>query len=310
MNKHKSAYSFLNRRFQSFVFNSGQKMARRAFDFINQGVWTYYYIRRCQRYLLANFENNRFVAPRVLIQEKLSVSKFFRNTSFLFTDMYKSMTLDTDCLDPDNNIVVNDLTNTNTILLRKAVTASIKAECIRKVDLKRTFLDIDAFYKFSPENVQDFCSSPNRAQTVIETKLRSLTDALRKSDDIVTNMFEDLSRTPNSVTKPLPFSYGVALENTRKTLLQEFQSRINAQVLNQLCPKPDASSQLDIITQSRPTRPSGSQTTPLARISTTTTTTATTTTTTTTTTATTAPTTTTTGRVNQFLLNAFNLRNG
>ena len=72
------------------------------------------------------------------------------------------MTLDTDCQNPESNVVVNDLQNTNTILLKKAVTDSVKAVCTKKVPLKAVFLDIDSFYKFSPENVEDFCSTPSR----------------------------------------------------------------------------------------------------------------------------------------------------
>ena len=45
----------------SVVFNSGQKMALRAFYFIR--ALTYYYIRRSQRHLLAAIENNWFGVP-------------------------------------------------------------------------------------------------------------------------------------------------------------------------------------------------------------------------------------------------------
>ena len=50
-----------NKRNQSFVFNSGQKMALRTFYFINV-LWAYYYIRCSQRHLLATFENKRLVS--------------------------------------------------------------------------------------------------------------------------------------------------------------------------------------------------------------------------------------------------------
>ena len=48
------------RAFQSVVFNSGQKMALRAFYFIRAltKALTYYYINRSQRHLLAAIENN------------------------------------------------------------------------------------------------------------------------------------------------------------------------------------------------------------------------------------------------------------
>ena len=49
-----------NRALQSAVFNSGQKMALRAFYFIRAltKALTYYYINRSQRHLLATIENN------------------------------------------------------------------------------------------------------------------------------------------------------------------------------------------------------------------------------------------------------------
>ena len=67
--------------------------------------------------------------------------------------------------------------------------------------MKRSFYGIDAFYEFSADNFEDFCSNPQRAEEVLQTKLKSLANALRKTDDIVTEMFEDLSRTPNVILK-------------------------------------------------------------------------------------------------------------
>ena len=67
--------------------------------------------------------------------------------------------------------------------------------------MKRSFYGIDAFYEFSADNFEDFCSNPQRAEEVLQTKLKSLASALRKTDDIVTEMFEDLSRTPNVIPK-------------------------------------------------------------------------------------------------------------
>ena len=51
-----------NRASQSVVFNTGQKMALRAFYFIRTltKALTYYYINRSQRHLLVAIENNRF----------------------------------------------------------------------------------------------------------------------------------------------------------------------------------------------------------------------------------------------------------
>ena len=48
----------LNSAFQSVVFNSGQKMALRAFYFRRALTKAYYYINRSQRHLLAAIENN------------------------------------------------------------------------------------------------------------------------------------------------------------------------------------------------------------------------------------------------------------
>ena len=62
-----SAFDFINenRGSKSVAFNSGQKMVMlRAFYFINpQGLWTYYNIKRRQRHLLVDIENNWFWAP-------------------------------------------------------------------------------------------------------------------------------------------------------------------------------------------------------------------------------------------------------
>ena len=85
--------------------------------------------------------------------------------------------------------------------MQKSISDLIKAECKRRVELKRSFYGIDAFYEFSADNFEDFCSNPQRAEEVLQTKLKSLANALRKTDDIVTEMFEDLSRTPNVIPK-------------------------------------------------------------------------------------------------------------
>ena len=55
----------INKASQSVVFNSGQKMALRAFYFIwaLTKALTYYYINRSQRHLLVAIENNRFGGP-------------------------------------------------------------------------------------------------------------------------------------------------------------------------------------------------------------------------------------------------------
>ena len=60
---------------QSFVFKSGQKMARRAFYFIRTltKALTYYYIKRSQRHLLTGFENNRSEGP---IEISLNFKRF------------------------------------------------------------------------------------------------------------------------------------------------------------------------------------------------------------------------------------------
>ena len=56
----------IKRAFQSVVFNSGQKMALRAFYFIRAllKALKYYYINRSQRHLLAAIENNCFRVPK------------------------------------------------------------------------------------------------------------------------------------------------------------------------------------------------------------------------------------------------------
>ena len=58
----------LNRASKSVVFNSGQKMALRAFYFtrILTKALTYYYIIRSQHHLLDAIESNRFVGTIVL----------------------------------------------------------------------------------------------------------------------------------------------------------------------------------------------------------------------------------------------------
>merc|ERR1719266_101908 len=148
----------------------------------------------------------------------------------VFENMFASMKLDIDCLNPNNLPVVdNDLTSgLNGILIKKSISDWIKAECKRRVELKRSFYDIDAFYKFNNENFEDFCSSPERAEAVLESKLKSLANALRSTDDIATEIFEDLSRSPNIIPQPLPLSYEAYLDTTKQTLLQEFLSRINS----------------------------------------------------------------------------------
>ena len=54
-----------NRASESVVFNTGQKMALRAFYFIRTltKALKYYYINRSQRHLLVAIENNRFGGP-------------------------------------------------------------------------------------------------------------------------------------------------------------------------------------------------------------------------------------------------------
>ena len=66
-----TVYIACNRAFQSAVWNSGQKMALRAFYFIR--ALTYYYINRSQRYLLVAIENNSFGGP---IEQKVASSRW------------------------------------------------------------------------------------------------------------------------------------------------------------------------------------------------------------------------------------------
>ena len=60
---------------ESVVFNSGQKMALRAFYFLRAltKALTYYYINRSQRHLLVTIENNWF-GVKCIKQEKLGFS--------------------------------------------------------------------------------------------------------------------------------------------------------------------------------------------------------------------------------------------
>lgn len=196
-----------------------------------------------------------------------------------FEELFTLMSLDVDCI-IDPKVIPTSVdalvTSRDRIFLQKSLSDWVKAECLRRSTLTESFLEIDSFYDFSPENFENFCRSPQNARSTIETKLQNLINALRQSDEIVTIMFEDLTRTPNST--PLP-AFSSTLEATKEFLLLQFQSRINTKPLNQPCPRPDATNQIDIVVQNRPTRP-------------------------------TTTTSTTTARVNQFLLNAFNLRNG
>lgn len=95
---------------------------------------------------------------------------------------------------------------------QKGITNWIKAECKRRVELKRTFFDIDAFYKLNEDNFEDFCSSPQGAEAVLETKLKNLANALRTTDNVATEMFEDLSRTPNVIPQvSIPFQKNIIM---------------------------------------------------------------------------------------------------
>ena len=217
----------------------------------------------------------------------------------IFEDMFKSMTLDLDCYDPeDPPVLVNDLGSTN-FILKSSIADWVKAECKRRIELREAFKGIDAFYQLTNANFEDFCSSFSRAKLTIKDKMNDFVKALQDTDDVVSEIFEDISRRSGSgFAKPLPISYRRSFENTAENLFQEFLTRIQAETLTEPCPAIGSENQFEINTRPRPTRP----------------TTSTTTTTTTTPesvnprfTTTTTTTTTATSGINQFLLNAFNL---
>ena len=211
------------------------------------------------------------------------------------------MTLDLDCYDPeDPPVLVNDLGSTN-FILKSSIADWVKAECKRRIELREAFKEIDAFHDFTNANFEDFCSSHSRAKLTITEKMNDFVAALQATDDVVSEIFEDLSRRSTFGAKPLPMSYRRSFEDTTENLLLEFLSRIQAETLTEPCPAIGSANQFEINTRPRSTRPTTSTTT------TTTTTTntnprfwATTTTTTTTTEST------TTANIDQFLLNAFN----
>ena len=98
-----------------------------------------------------------------------------------------------------------------------------RAECLRKNNLQEAFFKIDQFYEYTYENFEDFCSSPRRAERVMETKLRQFVQALQLTDAIITAILEDLSRSPNSISKPL--EYETHFDETKQFLTSELFSR-------------------------------------------------------------------------------------
>ena len=57
----------------------------------------------------------------------------------------------------------------------------------------------------------------------METKLRQFVQALQLTDAIITAILEDLSRSPNSISKPL--EYETHFDETKQFLTSEFFSR-------------------------------------------------------------------------------------
>ena len=169
-----------------------------------------------------------------------------------FENMFTTMIKENNCESEDPPpVVLNDLVNN--FIFTNSLRDWHRAECLRKINLKQSFFDIDVFYDFSDENVEDFCSNPIRAERVLERKTRQFVEALQRTDAIITAMIEDLTRAPNSVAKPT--NYDQAYEDTKRVISLEFISRIGKKVLDKPCPKPDASRQLRLIVGSRPTRP-------------------------------------------------------
>ena len=68
-----------------------------------------------------------------------------------------------------------------------------RAECLRKNNLIQAFFKIDAFYDFTYENFEDFCSNSRRAERVLEDKLRRFVQALQLTDAIITAMIEGIN---------------------------------------------------------------------------------------------------------------------
>lgn len=220
----------------------------------------------------------------------------------IFEDMFQSMTLDLDCYDPeDPPVLVNDLGSTN-FILKSSIADWVKAECKRRIELREAFKGIDAFHELTNANFEDFCSSFSRAKLTIKEKMNDFVAALQDTDDVVSEIFEDISRRSGSGAKPLAISYRRSFENTAENLFQEFLSRIQAETLTEPCPAIGSENQFEINTRPRSTRPTTSTTT-----TTTTTRSETTPETVNPRFTTTMTTTTVTSGINQFLLNAFNL---
>ena len=57
----------------------------------------------------------------------------------------------------------------------------------------------------------------------METKLRQFVQALQLTDAIITAILEDLSRSPNSISKPL--EYETHFDETKQFLASKFISR-------------------------------------------------------------------------------------
>jgi hypothetical protein len=209
-----------------------------------------------------------------------------------FEDVYATMNLEVDCSDPDYPpIILNELRDDFT--LADSAVDWFKAECKRRTEVKESYRAIDAFYILDAQDVTNFCDAAEGAADFVESRLNDLVEAIKTTDDLVTEMFEDLSRRPSRVRKPSPMTYATMLTSTRDTLGQEFLSRIKAKTLIKPCPKRDVSKQLDIVIDQRPTRPILATTSTTKRPTTTT-----------------GATTTAGSRVNPFLLNVFGRRNG
>jgi len=178
-----------------------------------------------------------------------------------FEDMFTTMTKENNCESNEPPVVMNDLVNN--FIFRNSLRDWHRAECLRKNNLQEAFFKIDKFYEYTYENFEDFCSNPRRAERVMETKLRQFVQALQLTDAIITAILEDLSRSPNSISKPL--EYETHFDETKQFLASKFISRIQKQVLDKPCPKPDSSRQLDMLVGSRPSRPYGTRQGQLSR---------------------------------------------
>ncbi len=248
-----------------------------------------------------------------------------------FDNVYAAMAREIDCASNTKPIILNDLGNN--FVLNLATNDWYAAECTRKTGLRQAFLAIDAFYAVQDSEIDEMCDVG--IVDFVVGKVEDLVNALQKTDIVVTEMFEDLTRQAMSTPIPVRSMYSMQRTVFEKVLALEFEARMQNIELDRPCPKPDVSNQRNIVVSPRSTRPTTTTTTSIPssnptprpttsrastsaptpaittpRPVTTATSTMTTTASSRPTTPSTTSTTTTTPGVNQFLLNVFNRRSG